>query len=174
MSESITNEQLAAIEAAAKTATPGPWLFAYNKVWSEPRVREYDRLEEAIPADAPEDDPRWDALPETIVATVPPRAGDTPTEQGERDGEFIAALYPERALALVARLRQAEAERDSLRAEVEKLRAENAALRASQPSFGRAVACGADGPVAAEMNPAGTENAIRVLAPRAILREEAT
>lgn len=133
MSESITNEQLAAIEAAAKTATPGPWFFAYNKVWSEPRVREYDRLEEAIPADAPEDDPRWDALPETIVATVPPRAGDTPTEQGERAGEFIASLWPERVLALVARLRRAEAERDRLRAKV--------------AAFIEGMRCGCDGAV---------------------------
>lgn len=108
----ITDEQIAELEHLAKAATQGPWFLAYNAIHSEPRVREYDRLMEAIPDDAPYDDPRWAALPKTVVATVPQISGDTPTDEGIRNGNFIASLYPERILSLIAYVRKTEAERD--------------------------------------------------------------
>lgn len=58
--------------------------------------------------------------------------------QGTRDGEVIASLCPERVLALVARLRRAEAD-------LAALRAENERLREGLATFGiREVTCGQD------------------------------
>lgn len=116
MHKRIADEELAIIESLAKKATPGPWFFAYNKVWSKPILREYDRIDDTIPDDAPDDDPRWATMPDPVLASVPAVSGDTPTEAGRRDGEFIASLSPERALSLIERLRAAEAERDRLQA----------------------------------------------------------
>ncbi len=70
-------------------ATPGPWFDAYNKVHSRPLADEYDRLEAGIPGDAP--DSAYGVLPETFVCVVETRAGDTPTERGQRDAALIAA-----------------------------------------------------------------------------------
>ena len=81
----------AALEGASK-ATPGEWFFdSYSSVHSKPRVDEGDALERLIPDDAPDDDPRWAALPESGVCQVPCIAGDTGTAQGAHDARFIAA-----------------------------------------------------------------------------------
>lgn len=70
--------------------TPGPWFFdSYGTVHSLPLTDEYHRVEGMIPEDAPDDDPRWDELPETVVSWVPRVAGDTATKQGAKDALFI-------------------------------------------------------------------------------------
>lgn len=85
----MTDADLSRLEALADAATPGPWCIAYGSVHSEPLVVEYMRIERTIPDDAP--DAAYEALPRTSVAHVPVVGGDTPTVQGHRDGEFIAA-----------------------------------------------------------------------------------
>lgn len=81
---------IVAIKKRLRATTPGPWFAAYSAIWSIPLQQEYDRLEQLIPDDAPDEDPRWKELPEARLAYLPTVAGDTPTIQGARDAEFIA------------------------------------------------------------------------------------
>ena len=99
---------LAALEALATAATPGPWFFAYTGICSKPLSRAYDAAEQLIPADAPDDDPRWGALPEPVIATVKPSYGDTVTGRRVADAEHIAAFSPDVVLALIAAARAGE------------------------------------------------------------------
>jgi hypothetical protein len=95
-------EGLEALRALSEAATPGPWFWnSYNAIFAAPLVDEYNRLEAMVPNDAPDDDPRWDALPETIVAGGPRSGhGDLATAAGARDLPFIVAAvnYVRRAL----------------------------------------------------------------------------
>lgn len=117
-------------KARANKATEPPWFIAYRRVCSEPRVRSYDAAEALIPDDAPEDDPRWDALPEVDVCTVPVVSGDTPTAQGAIDGDFIAharldvPALADCVIALADRLAWLKAENERLK---EVIRAQDAA-----------------------------------------------
>jgi hypothetical protein len=90
----------------ASAATPGPWFWnSYNAIFAAPLVEEYNRLEALIPKDAPDDDPRWDALPETIVAGGPSSGhGDLPTKAGARDLAYIEAANPATIIALLDEL----------------------------------------------------------------------
>jgi hypothetical protein len=85
----MTDEDLNKLRSASDAATPGPWFLAYATVHDMPRTREHMRIEQTIPNDAP--DEAYDILPDTDVCHVPVVAGDTPTAQGARDAEFIAA-----------------------------------------------------------------------------------
>jgi hypothetical protein len=74
-----------------KRATEGPWFWnSYSGVFSGPWVKRYDAAEQEIPDAAPDEDPRWDALPEPLVASVPPAYGDTATGRHAHDAVFIA------------------------------------------------------------------------------------
>ena len=106
----LLNENVKRVTRLAEEATPGPWFYnSYGSVMAVPLVEEYNRLEGEIPSDAPDSDPRWDALPEPSVAYVPVVAGDTATEQGAKDAAFIAearTAIPE-LVAEIERLRGA-------------------------------------------------------------------
>ena len=92
--DTVTDAEAAEARRLLEQATPGPWFFdSYGTVHSKPRVDEYEEQSNAIPDDAPEEDPRWDALPETTVAWVPRVAGDTATPQGAKDALFIEAAH---------------------------------------------------------------------------------
>lgn len=103
MSE-MTNEQLDAIERAAKSATPGPWkdvpTSGGNRFWS------------MITADTPD-------IKGLVLAEVQNlRHTDVPgqTKLSNVNAEYIAVVSPDVALALVAALRAARAEIAALRA----------------------------------------------------------
>jgi len=72
--------------------TRSPWVMGYSRIDSKPAVLEYELGVNMIPVDAADDDPRWSALPEFEVCSVPVVGGDTATAQGERDGLGIAWL----------------------------------------------------------------------------------
>jgi hypothetical protein len=123
----ITEDELARLDALAQAATPGPWFIAYSAVHAEPLTDEYHRIEKTIPVDAP--DEAYGALPDTAVAFVPVAGGDTPTIQGGKDGAFIAAAR-DAVPALVAEVRQLRVQRSAWHATADALRAENERLRA--------------------------------------------
>lgn len=96
---SVTPEQLAEWRRLCEAATPGPWFYdSYSRVQSEPLVRlahqwHKENFGGRNLDEIPEED--WKRLakeePRTLVARVPVQAGDTATEQGGKDAEFIAA-----------------------------------------------------------------------------------
>lgn len=108
-------------------ATPLPWFTAYTGIHSHPRTAEYNAADDAIPDDAPEDDPRWDALPETCVAHVPAVAGDTPGPDAAQDARYIVhACNSYQALVEAVELRDREiarltADRDAALADCDRL-----------------------------------------------------
>ena len=79
------------VEARAK-AKPAPWISnGYSDILSLPLSKEYNRLASEIDdKDIMPSDPRLDALPEHGVCQVEVEAGDTATEQGYKDMDFIA------------------------------------------------------------------------------------
>ena len=104
-------ERFKAIRERLDAATPGPWFYnSYNGIYSAPLQERFNELESAIPEDAP--DEAYDVLPQTRVASVPVRAGDTATTQGEKDAAFIAAA-PDDLAYLLDYVAKVEAERDA-------------------------------------------------------------
>jgi len=85
----ITDDDIKRLRALCEAATPGPWFRAYSAVHAESLTAEYSRIERTIPEDAP--DEAYGALPDTAVAFVPVAYGDTPTVQGAKDGDLMAA-----------------------------------------------------------------------------------
>ena len=64
----ITPDQLTEWERLAAAATPGEWFHnSYGTIHSTPLVRKLAEMEQAIPEDAPDDDPRYAALPDTEI-----------------------------------------------------------------------------------------------------------
>lgn len=101
------------VEARTQAATEGEWFFnSYSAIFSKPLVREYDRLEDTIPDDAP--DEAYSILPKCEVAWVPVSAGDTATAQGAKDATFIASARSD-VPKLCAELRSALAREAALR-----------------------------------------------------------
>ena len=87
------DEQVAELERLEQEATPGPWEHnSYNAIFSGPLLRELNAQEIKIPTGTPDDDPRWAALPEPLVASVPASYGDTATGRRAIDAELIAAM----------------------------------------------------------------------------------
>ena len=130
----IADDYLAAIEARADAATPGPWFLAYCGIQSQPKLRTYDEFwSEERMADGHSYEHRvghvceacgprfidagagrlqvWDCVhagealdAEPTVAYVRASYGDTPTGQRIADGNFIDAARQD-VPALVGALR---------------------------------------------------------------------
>jgi hypothetical protein len=86
MSEEITDADLERIEFFAKSATPGPWLVVY-------RV---------------DDGGREDIMAENGCTRVA-RCMGTPEMGCGEDARYLASVSPDKTLALIERLRRAEA-----------------------------------------------------------------
>lgn len=143
----MTDAERQQLRATCEATTPGPWFLAYATVHDGPRTRAYMRVEREIPDDAPEE--AYDALPNTAVCHVPVVAGDTPTAQGARDGEFIATARTAvpRLLDEVDRLKVLAADRWALTAyrdlveEAEVLVKERSQLRTELDEQHNAITC---------------------------------
>ena len=88
------DEGLAALRELSEAASEGPWAWnSYSRIVSIPMCQRYNEAEALIPNDAPDDDPRWAALPETAACYVPSiERGDLATKQGAANAEYIVAL----------------------------------------------------------------------------------
>ena len=86
------SDDLDALEAAARAATPGPWLHTsgHGDDWV---------------GIADEDRPNFKGG----IICHPPHGWDGSMEWWPANGAYIAALHPSAALALIARVRRAEA-----------------------------------------------------------------
>lgn len=93
MTRKLTSAQLDEIEAAAKAATPGPW------------VAEYGGGEEVV-------------LPSDALSTLE-AVCVTKLFHRQADAKHIAGLSPDVALALVAEVRELRAKVERVRAEVD-------------------------------------------------------
>lgn len=107
----LTEQQLDDIEARAQAATPGPWRRPLNT-----------RYKHTVTGPLPEDeggawtdgiDPETGEREQCTVAMVPIWSnGRHFRQRGGRDLEYIAAMHPEVAKALVAEVRRLSAELD--------------------------------------------------------------
>ena len=118
----------AELERLAMAATPGPWYSIDGTVF---------HITQRM-TDTPEDEPEAE---QSKIA-----------DSNADDATYIAAASPDAVLALIARLRAAEAERDRLREAEESLK-EDAAERQKLPcknksaevgQFGECLRCGAE------------------------------
>ena len=97
----IDDKDLTEWERLAAEATPGPWFHdSYSTVHSEPLSRLHDEMEQAIPDDAPEDDPRYAMLPAVDIC-----GQKRWTHHAHPDAAFISASRTA-VPALVAEVRR--------------------------------------------------------------------
>jgi len=104
----MTDAEMAALEAAARAATPGPWT-AYD-------AAAYGTFIKA------------GSMTGQMVASVQMYVG-LPLDTYLANGRHIAAAHPGAVLALIARVREAEQDRDGLAALVDRMNAQDVAAR---------------------------------------------
>jgi hypothetical protein len=119
----------AAIEQIVACSSPVPWAFDGDRIISVPLQSEWDAVEEEFGGELmPEDDPRWETLPDPTVAFVTPSVDDE--GQGSRDGKMIA-MACSAIPVLLRRVRALERERDQATAHLRTMRKELASSRSA-------------------------------------------
>lgn len=114
----LSREELERLREAIASGSPLPWFFdSYSGIFSQPLVKEYDRIADIEP-ERPDEE-----FPEPRVASVPRRSGDTATVQGALDAVLIERAV-NAAPVLLDQLAEAERERDEARARVVNLECE--------------------------------------------------
>lgn len=109
----MTDGDLAAVRARAEAATEGPWFGdSYATIFSEPRTKEWQAAEDAIPDDASDDDPRWAAT--TALEDASQVAWVTKGGEQAANERFIAHSRADVDF-LLARVGELEAENEKLR-----------------------------------------------------------
>lgn len=119
---------VAQLELALEKASPLPWSYADGRVVSAPLKAEWDAFEAEYPGGMPDEDPRWDTLPDPTVAFVTPSV--TGTGRGDRDARAIVEVL-NAVPALLRRLRRAENELSKTKGHLRTIRKEYADARSA-------------------------------------------